>query len=164
MQLERTLGAFQALQSEGKTRHIGVSNFTPSLVRQALAAAPIFCNQVEYHPFLSQQRLLDLARRHDLMLTAYRPTANGLALEDPTIRSIAAEHGKAPMQVALRWLVQQPNISVVPRTTTRERLVENLEIFDFSLAGDEMDRISALRDTAMRVVDPAVRRPVWDAG
>jgi diketogulonate reductase-like aldo/keto reductase len=153
MQLERTLGAFQALQSEGKTRHIGVSNFTPSLVRQALAAAPIFCNQVEYHPFLSQQRLLDLARRHDLMLTAYRPTANGLALEDPTIRSIAAEHGKAPMQVALRWLVQQDQVATIPKAADPSHRAANIDIFDFELSPGEMEQIAGLA-RGRRFVDP----------
>jgi diketogulonate reductase-like aldo/keto reductase len=99
-----------------------------------------------------------------MIVTAHVPLARGKIVNDPVIGEIAKAKGKTTAQVALRWLVQQPNISVVPRTTTRERLVENLEIFDFSLTGEEMDRISALRDTAMRVVDPAVRRPVWDAG
>jgi diketogulonate reductase-like aldo/keto reductase len=80
------------------------------------------------------------------------------------IGELAKAKGKTIAQVALRWLVQQPNIAVAPRTTTRERLVENLAIFDFSLSDEEMDRIGALRDTNVRVVDPAVRRPVWDVG
>lgn len=75
--LEATLDAFLDLQTEGKTRHIGVSNFPPALLRRALDHAPIFCNQVEYHPFLSQQPLLDVAREHDVLLTAYSPLAQG---------------------------------------------------------------------------------------
>ena len=75
--LEATLDAFLNLQAEGKTRHIGVSNFPPALLRRALDHAPIFCNQVEYHPFLSQQPLLDVAREHDVLLTAYSPLAQG---------------------------------------------------------------------------------------
>lgn len=153
MRLELTLAAFQELQSEGKTRHIGVSNFTPSLVRQALAAAPIFCNQVEYHPFLSQERLIALARRHDLMLTAYRPTANGLVLENPTIRSIAAAHEKTPMQVGLRWLVQQDQVATIPKAADPAHRAANIDIFDFELSPREMEQISGLA-RGRRFVDP----------
>jgi len=75
--LEATLDAFLDLHDEGKTRHIGVSNFPPALFRRALGHAPVFCNQVEYHPFLSQQPLLEIAREHDVLLTAYSPLAQG---------------------------------------------------------------------------------------
>jgi len=75
--LEATLDAMLDLKEQGKTRHIGVSNFTPALVRQALAHTSIFCNQVEYHPFLSQKPLLEMAREHDFLLTAYSPLAKG---------------------------------------------------------------------------------------
>jgi 2,5-diketo-D-gluconate reductase B len=75
--LEATLDAFLDVQDAGKTRHIGVSNFPPTLFRRALDRAPIFCNQVEYHPFLGQQALLEIAREHDVLLTAYSPLAQG---------------------------------------------------------------------------------------
>lgn len=75
--LEHTLDALLDLKAAGKTRHIGVSNFPPSLVQRALDHTSIFCNQVEYHPFLSQAPLLDLARTHDFLLTAYSPLAKG---------------------------------------------------------------------------------------
>lgn len=78
--LEATLDAFLELQAAGKTRHIGVSNFPPALTRRALNHTSIFCNQVEYHPFLSQAPLLDLAREHDFLLTAYSPLAQGQVL------------------------------------------------------------------------------------
>lgn len=75
--LEATLDAMLELKAEGKTRHIGVSNFPPPLVRRALDYTSIFCNQVEYHPFLSQASLLEMARDHDMLLTAYSPLARG---------------------------------------------------------------------------------------
>lgn len=79
--LEHTLDALLELKEQGKTRHIGVSNFPPSLVRRALNHTSIFCNQVEYHPFLSQAPLLELAREHDFLLTAYSPLARGDVLD-----------------------------------------------------------------------------------
>ncbi len=81
--LPRTLEAMLQLQTEGQVRHLGVSNFSFALLCEALRHAPIFCNQVEYHPYLRQEALLELARRHDLLLTAYCSLARGLRLIDP---------------------------------------------------------------------------------
>jgi diketogulonate reductase-like aldo/keto reductase len=164
--MEETLGALAKAKRDGLARHVGVSNFTVALLDEAmkLSSEPLVTNQIEYHAYIRQDKVLAACRKYGMIVTAHVPLARGKIVNDPVICEIAKAKGKTTAQVALRWLVQQPNISVVPRTTTRERLVENLEIFDFSLTGDEMDRISALRDTAMRVVDPAVRRPVWDVG
>jgi len=164
--MEETLGALAKTKRDGLARHVGVSNFTVALLDEAvkLSSEPLVTNQIEYHAYIRQDKVLAACREYGMIVTAHVPLARGKIVNDPVIGEIAKAKGKTTAQVALRWLVQQPNISVVPRTTTRERLVENLEIFDFSLTGGEMDRISALRDTAMRVVDPAVRRPVWDVG
>jgi diketogulonate reductase-like aldo/keto reductase len=164
--MEETLGALAKAKRDGLARHVGVSNFTVALLDEAmkLSSEPLVTNQIEYHAYIRQDKVLAACRTYGMIVTAHVPLARGKIVNDPVVGEIAKAKGKTTAQVALRWLVQQPNISVVPRTTTRERLVENLEIFDFSLTGDEMDRISALRDTAMRVVDPAVRRPVWDVG
>jgi len=164
--MEETLGALAKAKRDGLARHVGVSNFTVALLDEAvkLSTEPLVTNQIEYHAYIRQDKVLAACRKYGMIVTAHVPLARGKIVNDPVIGEIAKAKGKTTAQVALRWLVQQPDISVVPRTTTRERLVENLEIFDFSLTGDEMDRISALRDTAMRVVDPAVRRPVWDVG
>jgi diketogulonate reductase-like aldo/keto reductase len=88
--------------------------------------------------------------------------ARGKVLSDPVIREISKDHGKTAAQVALKWLIQQPGIGVVPRALEYAEIEENIDIFDFDLSGDEMTRISALRDRNLRIVDPAVRRPVWD--
>lgn len=71
---------------------------------------------------------------------------------------------KTPAQVALRWLVQQPDIAVVPRALNEREIEENIAVFDFALSDEEMERIGALRDRNLRIVDPEVRRPVWDEG
>lgn len=158
--LEETLSALQQLQEEGRALQIGVSNFPPSLLRQALEIVPTFCIQVEYHPYLSQQVLLEIARRHDLMLTAYSPLARGEVAKDPVLREIARRHGKTPAQVTLRWLMQQDHVAAIPKASSREHLRANLEIFDFVLSEEEMSRIFAL-DRGRRFIDPGTA-PDWE--
>lgn len=151
--LEKTLDAFMALQDEGKTRHIGVSNFPPSLLERAVQHAPVACNQVEYHPFLGQDTLRDLAAKHDLVLTAYSPLARGAVLKDETLRAIGEAHGKTPAQVALRWLVQQERVAAIPKASSAEHRAANFAIFDFELSDVEMERIHDLA-RGKRLVDP----------
>lgn len=158
--LEETLGAFRQLQEEGKARHVGVSNFPPSMLRRALELAPVLCDQVEYHPFLGQRALLDLARRHDLLITAYSPLARGAVSRDRTLQEIGERHGKTPSQVALRWLIQQDRVAAIPKASRPEHLRANLEVFDFVLSDEEMRRIHAL-DRGWRLIDPGIA-PDWE--
>ena len=151
--LPATLEAMQALKAEGKVRHVGVSNFTPSQLAEALRHAEVFCNQVEYHPYLGQRPLLDACREHGLMLTAYSPLARGRVLDDPVLREIGEAHGKSPVQVVLRWLLQQDNVSAIPKATSRGHIESNLAIFDFTLSPEEMERVAAL-ERGERTVDP----------
>jgi len=92
------------------------------------------------------------------------PLARGAVLKDPVIRDVAKSHGKTAAQVALKWLVQQPDMVVVPRSLEYSEIKENIDIFDFELSENEMNEISGLRDRNLRIVDPMVRRPVWDEG
>lgn len=163
--LAETLGALAKAKRQGLARHVGVSNFTVALLDEAvpLSPEPLVVNQIEYHPYLRQDKILAACRRHDLIVTAYCPLGRGKLLEDPVLHEIAKAKGKNTAQVSLRWLIQQ-NIAVVPRTTDPAKLAANIDIFDFELNDDEMTRIGTLRDKNMRVVDPAVRRPVWDIG
>ena len=153
MDLPGALEAMVDLHESGKIRHIGVSNFTPALLLEAFKHAPLFCNQVEYHPFLSQDELLSFARQHDMMLTAYSPVAKGRAIKDPTLTEIGRRYGKTSAQVAIRWLVQQENVSAIPKAASAEHRKSNLEIFDFALTPEEMEEIAALARNE-RVVDP----------
>src|SRR5919202_4388771 len=108
--LEETLGAMTKLQQEGSVRHVGVSNFPPSMVEQAARHGAVFCNQVEYHPYRAQDELLEQAREMDYLLTAYRPLGRGAIFNDETLKEIGEAHGKTPAQVALRWLIQQDHV------------------------------------------------------
>ena len=159
--LERTLAALVELREAQKIRRLGVSNFPAGLLAQALEHAPVFCDQVEYHPFLGQERLLELARERDVLVTAYSPLAHGRVPDDATLAEIGEAHGKSAGQVALRWLLDQPGVSPIPKASSHERRVENFEVFDFSLSDDERARIDALPKDD-RQIDPDFG-PDWDA-
>lgn len=154
--LEETLGALHEARERGLARHVGVSNFAPSLLRRSLAAGPTLTDQVEYHPFLAQERLLALAEAHDLLITAYSPVARGRVFDDPTLRAIGERHGKGPAQVTLRWLLQQPRVVAIPKAASPEHQASNLDVFDFELDDEEMRRISALARGERLVDDPAI--------
>jgi diketogulonate reductase-like aldo/keto reductase len=142
--LGETLGAMRELQDEGGVLHVGVSNFSPSLVEEAARHAEIFCNQVKYHPYKSQDALLDQAQKMDHLLTAYTPLSRGGVQDDATLKEIGEAHGKTATQVALRWLVQQEKVAAIPKATGEEHLKENLDVFDFELSEEEMYRVSSL--------------------
>ena len=145
--LEETLGAFDELSAEGLTAHIGVSNFGVDRTREAMATAeaPILTNQVEYSPYYEQRDLLAFCLEHDLLLTAYTPLAKGKVQGDAVLGEIAERHGKTEAQVALRWLVQQPNVCTIPKAASAAHRRENLAVFDFELSSAEMERIFELR-------------------
>ena len=142
--LGETLGAMRELQDEGVVRHVGVSNFSPSLVEEASGHAEVFCNQVEYHVYRRQEPLLDQARSLDYLLVGYRPLSRGGVERDATLREVGRAHGKTAAQVALRWLVQQEKVAAIPKATGEDHLRSNLDVFDFELSDEEMDRVSAL--------------------
>ncbi|RDI61271.1 aldo/keto reductase [Microvirga subterranea] len=154
-----TLRALSGAKRQGLTRHIGVSNFSASLVEEAvrLSAELLVVNQCEYHPYLDQSLVRDACRRHGLAFTSYCPLGKGDLIDDPAIQAIAAEHGKTPAQVILRWHVQQPATIAIPKSGNRNRIAENLHIFDFALSQDEMRRISGLARPNGRMVYPSWR-------
>lgn len=145
--VEETLGAMNQLREDGRARHIGVSNFSVAQLREAMtvSASPILANQVKYHPLHAQNDLLEACLEHDVMLTAYSPLAKGRIINNDTLARIGDRYGKTEAQVALRWLLQQDVVSAIPKASSREHLRENIEIFDFELADDEMEQIFELR-------------------
>jgi len=159
-----TLGALAKAKRSGLTRQVGVSNFTIAMVDEAVHVCPepLVTNQIEYHAYLPQDRMLAALRRHGMILTAYCPVARGKLLDDPVIDEIAKVHRKTPAQICLRWLIQQPMVAAVPRALEEAHIVENLDVFDFSLSDDEMRRISALRNRRIRIANPPQRAPKWD--
>lgn len=159
-----TLGALAKVKRSGMTRHIGVSNFTLAMLEEAVRVCPepLITNQVEYHAYLPQDRMLAALKRHGMILTAYCPMARGKLLDDPVVGDIAKAHGKSIGQVCLRWLIQQPIVAAVPRPLEEAHIREDLDVFDWSLSDDEMRRISALRSRQVRIANPPERAPKWD--
>jgi len=160
--LADTIGALTRMKRAGLARHIGISNFTVDLVAQAvkLATEPLVTNQIEWHPYIDQSKVVDACRRHGLSVTAYSPIARGRAVDDGTLQEIGLRHRKSAGQVCLRFLVQAGAI-VIPRTSKRERLAENFAIFDFTLAPAEMEAIRQLANPRGRIVNWS-GSPNWD--
>jgi 2,5-diketo-D-gluconate reductase B len=152
--VERSLQALRELQEGGKIRHAGVSNFPAGMLARALEIVPLLADQVEYHPFLAQDRLLQLVRERDLTLTAYSPLAHGKVVGHPELTAIGEQYGKSAGQVALRWLLDQPNVTTAPKASSHERRQENFEVFDFTLSDADRERIAALPKD-VRTANPA---------
>jgi 2,5-diketo-D-gluconate reductase B len=142
--IEETMQAMMALRERGRVRHIGVSNYTPRLLAEALEHAPILCNQVEYHVGLGQERLLAMAEEHDMVLAAYAPFAHGEIFDEPVLREIGEAHGKSAGQVALRWLIEQERVVTIPKASSHENRAANIDVFDFELTGEERARLDDL--------------------
>src|SRR5271169_772905 len=159
-----TLGALAKAKRSGMARHIGVSNFTIAMLEEAVQVCPepLITNQIEYHAYLPQDRMLAALKRHGMILTAYCPMARGKLLDEPVIGDIAKARGKTIGQICLRWLIQQPMVAAVPRPLEEAHIDEDRDVFDWSLSEDEMRRISALRRRHIRIADPPERAPTWD--
>jgi 2,5-diketo-D-gluconate reductase B len=158
------IGALNAVREAGKTRHIGVSNYTIGLLAQAraLSVAPLVTNQVEYHPYLDQSRLMAAMRKSGMALTAYYAMADGKVFADPLLAEIAARHRRSTAQIVLRWLVQQPDVVALSKTVSEDRARDNAAIFDFALDDAEMAAIHGLAQPNGRVLKPEGLSPVWD--
>jgi 2,5-diketo-D-gluconate reductase A len=152
-----TWKAFEAIYRDGRARSIGVSNFQPHHLRRLHeeTTVPPAVNQIEVHPYLTQEALRTFDAEHGIATEAWSPIAQGKVLDDPTIVAIAKEHGKTPAQVVLRWHVQHGSI-VFPKSVTQSRMQENFEIFDFELPAADMGSISALNKDERTGPDPDV--------
>ena len=153
----QTWRAMEQIYADGRARSIGVSNFQASHLRKLHAETdvPPAVNQIEVHPYLTQQELRSFDTEHGIATEAWSPIAQGLVLDDPVITSLADSYGKSPAQVVLRWHIQRNDI-VFPKSVTPARIKENFEIFDFELADAEVGLISALNRDHRTGPDPDV--------
>jgi diketogulonate reductase-like aldo/keto reductase len=161
--IKLTIGALCKAKKEGKTRHIGVSNFTTALLDEAWAhtTEPLVCNQIEVHPFINQDRLIAATKKRGMAVVAYVPIARGKVPGAEALERIGKAHGKSAAQISLRYLVQLGLIPV-PRTANPAHMRENISVFDFKLTEAEMAELKALNASNTRVVNPP-HAPVWDA-
>lgn len=138
------LEAMSDLVREGAVEHIGVSNFTRRRLRRArdLSPEPILTNQVQFHPFVPQRRMLRYCQDNDLLLTGYSPLGHGGVLHDDLLREIGERYDKSPAQVAIRWATQHANVCPIPKSSDPDHIRENIDVFDFSLTEGEIERIA----------------------
>ena len=140
-----TWKAMQEMHASGRVRSIGVSNFQPAHIRRLLDETDIIpaVNQIEVHPYLTQNDVRAFDFDNGIVTEAWSPLAQGNVLDDAVITSIATRIGKTPAQVTLRWHIQRGDV-VFPKSVTHSRVVENFEIFDFSLELADVEAITAL--------------------
>ena len=140
-----TWKALEKLQTQGRVKSIGVSNFhihDLEMLKKVSDVVPAV-NQVEFHPLFNQPELLSYCRENNIAVQAYAPLARGAYLHSQLLLEIGRKYQKTTAQIGLRWAVQQ-GISVIPKSVHKERIRENAEIFDFSLTREEMDAITAM--------------------
>jgi 2,5-diketo-D-gluconate reductase A len=140
---------------EGRARSIGVSNFQINHLNRLKDECDVVpaVNQIEVHPYLTQNPLREYCRERQIAVEAWSPIAQGKVLDDPTITSIADRHGKSAAQVVLRWHIERGDI-VFPKSVTPDRITENIDIFDFELPGDDVEAITALNRDERTGPDP----------
>jgi 2,5-diketo-D-gluconate reductase A len=140
-----TWKTLEEFHSDGRARSIGVSNFQIEHLEQLAADTDTVpaVNQIEVHPYLTNEAVRAYGREHGIATEAWSPIARGAVLDDSTITGIAEGVGKTPAQVVLRWHIQRGDI-VFPKSVTPSRMKENFEVFDFELASDDMEAISTL--------------------
>ena len=157
-----SVGALCQAKKDGRAKHVGVANFTTTMLDEAWAVTsePLVCNQIEVHPFINQDKVLAASKKHGMAVVAYVPIARGKVPGAEALERIGKAHGKSAAQVSLRYLVQL-GLCAIPRTANPAHLKENLEVFDFKLSDTEMAELKKLNAANMRVVSPP-HAPVWD--
>ncbi len=140
-----TWRAMESMLATGRVRSIGVSNFQPSHLERLFSSTDTVpaVNQVEVHPYLTNDAVREFGTAHGIATEAWSPIAQGRVLGDPVIAAISERVGRSPAQVTLRWHVQRGDI-VFPKSVTRSRIEENFAIFDFELSADDMASITGL--------------------
>ena len=148
--------ALEKLYSDKKVRAIGVSNFTPQHLETLLTTAEIVpaVNQIELHPMLTQKEIRDYCAPKNITIESYSPIMRGGdILENPIVANLSKKHGKTPAQIVLRWHVQNGFI-VIPKSVHPQRIQENIALFDFELASDEMQKIDGMNAGVRLAPDP----------
>ena len=140
-----TWKAMEEMHNDGRVKTIGVSNFQVSHLETLMKESDTVpaVNQIELHPYLTQDELLRFGQTHGIATEAWSPIAQGKVLEEEVLRSLGEKYNKTPAQVTLRWHIQLDNI-VFPKSVTPSRIEENIDIFDFDLTSEEMNAISGM--------------------
>jgi diketogulonate reductase-like aldo/keto reductase len=144
---EETWKAMVRLLQEQKTRAIGVSNYDIDDLSQLMQSSDVLpaVDQVEFHPFLYQERLLRFCEKNGIQMEAYSPLTRGMRISHPTIVAVANKYRKTPAQVLIRWNLQH-GLVVIPKSVHEERILENSKVFDFELEPEDMEHLNSLNE------------------
>lgn len=150
-----TWRALEEIYRSGRSKAIGVSNFQPHHLRRLLEGSDVVpaVNQIEVHPYLTQDDVRAFGAEHEIVTEAWSPIAQGKVLDDPTINRIAERVGKTPAQVTLRWHIQRGDV-IFPKSVTQKRIQENFDLFDFELSEGDIGEITALNRNERTGPDP----------
>lgn len=152
---EETWKAMEEIYKSGKAKAIGVSNYMVKHLEEMKEYATVVpvVDQVEFHPFLYQKELLDYCKQNNIQLEAYRPLTKGKKLDDKTVEEIANKYNKTDAQILLRWNLQHGCIPI-PKSTHKERIEENINIFDFEISEEDMKKLDSLNQNLHLCWDP----------
>ena len=150
-----TWRAIEHLYKDGRVKAIGVSNFLKHHLEDLLQSAEIvpMTNQMEFHPYLVQQELIDFCKANDIQYEAWSPLMQGRVLSVENLQKIAGKYNKSAVQLVLRWNLQK-GVVTIPKSIKKERIISNADIFDFEISSEDMNLIDSL-DRGQRVgADP----------
>ncbi len=154
--IRETMDAMATLQDQGKVRNVGVSNFSASQLgaAQHVADVPIAVNQIEYHPWNTQDQVVEFCRDTDTVVEAAAPLARTEVFADETVQDVAEKYDRSPAQVVLKWAVEN-GVVVLPKSSSPEHVRQNLDLFDWDMDDADRERIDAI-DREKAVYDTGV--------
>jgi methylglyoxal/glyoxal reductase len=154
--------ALRHIYESGRCRAIGVSNYTIRHLKEVLADSPLVpaVNQFELSPFLTRTALVDFCRAQGIQVESYSPLSRGTKLSDPTVGVLAARYAKTPAQVLIRWALQK-GLVVIPKSVHRERIIENANVFDFSLSPQDIAILDGLNEN-FHTIQPSFMQGEWE--
>ncbi len=148
--------ALETLLEEGKCWAIGVSNYMTHHLEELLnnSSTVPAVNQVEFSPYLYQEDLLEFCRAHDIQLEAYSPLTKGHKLKDQKLVAIASKYSKSPAQILIRWALQK-EVVVIPKSSRKDRILENADVFDFTISPEDMKVLDSFNEDLRTSWDPS---------
>ncbi|TWF41605.1 diketogulonate reductase-like aldo/keto reductase [Chitinophaga polysaccharea] len=148
---KETWRALEQLYADGRIKAIGVSNFLQHHLEDLFQTAKVtpMVNQLEFHPYLVQQRLLDFCQQHQIQFEAWSPLMQGKAFEVPLLQELAVKYNVSVAQLILRWDLQK-GVVTIPKSVRRDRIISNADLFNFSISEEDVQKIAAL-DRGQRV-------------
>ena len=152
---DETWKAFESLLQDGACRSIGVSNYTVRHLNEILSISSTVpaVNQVEFNPYIYQKEILDLCKERNIQLEGYTPLARTKKFNESILKNISDKYGKSRAQILIRWSLQH-NIIAIPKSSNESRIKENIDVFDFEIADNDMEKLNSLNENLRFSPDP----------